>query len=160
MLTSSHKAEPIELSAKSIDLVPKMTSNTTPSGEAIASGEHPGYDAYKAFDKELGSSKWVDSTSALPKYIGYIFPNKTKVGRVVIVNELSTPTQGIKQCKVEALNDSNVWIQLTAYIVEMGQGETKEITIENPDYYQAYRVRVISGYSSFVGIAELYLYDR
>lgn len=57
-------------------LVPTMTSNTTPSGEASGSGVYSGNDYYKAFDGD-DSTYWY--TTATSGNVNYEFPNSTTV---------------------------------------------------------------------------------
>ena len=54
-------------------LVPVMTSDTTPSGQALSNSVLTGNDAYKAFDNDT-STIW-GANHASSAYIGYDFEN-------------------------------------------------------------------------------------
>ena len=62
-----------------IGLIPKMTSNTTPSGEATGSNYKSGqlYRAYYAFDQDISTIADLNYGTAYPLnwYTRYIFPN-------------------------------------------------------------------------------------
>ncbi len=74
--------------------VPTMTSNTAPSGQAIADSEYPDGDlfyAYKAFDGD-DSSPWCNARGNTG-YIGYKFPKKVRVNKLCLItsNDINSP---------------------------------------------------------------------
>lgn len=65
--------------------VPTMTSNTAPSGEAYASYNASGYQAYKAFDgDDTMSSLWLGESGKTGQYVGYVFPNNVKIYKCIM----------------------------------------------------------------------------
>lgn len=73
-----------------VGLVPKMTSNNTPSGVAFASTEYDSsYEAWKAFDED-SSTGWGSSINdGVGSYIGYIFTEPKCVKRLKLYNVAS-----------------------------------------------------------------------
>ena len=65
--------------------VPKMTSDTTPSGTVIYSSQaaSSGYYGWEAFDRNTssGGDFWFSGAGTAPHYIGYIFTENVKVCR-------------------------------------------------------------------------------
>ena len=65
--------------------VPRMTSNTAPSGEASASSVQSGYPAWKAFNKDAITVQGWTSTSPTDAWIAYDFGKEVKVNAIDIV---------------------------------------------------------------------------
>ena len=63
--------------------VPVMTSNTTPSGEVIATNSA---NAYKAFDGVYGDTAEFYLPRSVGSYIGYLFTENTKISKVKFVS--------------------------------------------------------------------------
>lgn len=61
--------------------VPTMTSNTTPYGIALASGQHISQEAYRAFDSNT-STYWANTSGTLG-WIAYMFTQAVKVYKIV-----------------------------------------------------------------------------
>ena len=92
--------------------IPKMTSNTAPSGVASASG-YIAYtnDYYMAFD-DNNSTYWYGSTSTTytNQYIQYMFASACRVCVVVPENTNATGFGG--SWSLQASNDGNTWADL------------------------------------------------
>ena len=58
--------------------IPTMTSNTTPSGEVFASSNYSGVQPYYACDGN-DSNKWYANVTNAVSYIGYGFPQSTRI---------------------------------------------------------------------------------
>lgn len=63
--------------------VPTMTSNTAPSGKAVATSATSGYEAYKAFDNNDNTFWKLSGDGALTGHIGYMFPNAVNVKKAI-----------------------------------------------------------------------------
>lgn len=75
-----------DLVTELVNLIPLMTSNTTPSGVASASSEY--FAAYKAMDGDVGTY-WCSSGNA-PQYLGYGFiEDKTVVSYTITYGNAS-----------------------------------------------------------------------
>lgn len=104
--------------------VPKMTSNTTPSGEAFADSKQLGNDYYNLFD-DVDEPYWntQNYSGNLPESVGFgydfghggISPRLTmlqNVNRSVVIAEY------IKTFKIQASNDKVNWTDLTDVITK------------------------------------------
>ena len=70
--------------------VPTMTSNTTPSGECIASTSITQYPPFQAFDGN-DSTIWAP-TAGGEQYVGYVFPQAVKIFKIrCLVNSQQYP---------------------------------------------------------------------
>ena len=90
--------------------VPTMTSNTTPSGNVIASYEQSGNYAYKAFDGN-DNTFWNTYGSGDPtanQWIGYSFTRAVGVRMAIIVGRLGETYNTIKDYKIQGSNDGFV----------------------------------------------------
>lgn len=121
--------------------VPKMTSNTAPSGEAFASSYYSGYPAWKAFNQS--TEDYWGIAAGLPyknQYIGYDFESPIWVYK--IESWVSNGKQNTDYV-IEASNDKTNWT-----IIKNGlhQGGGK-ITIIPDNYqvkYRYYRLKFLS----------------
>ena len=91
--------------------VPTMTSNTSPSGEAIADSRYISGDAfyaYKAFDGD-DSSPWCNARGNTG-YIGYKFPKKVRVNKLCLItcNDANS-AYTIKDFDVYGTDDETNW---------------------------------------------------
>lgn len=94
--------------------VPAMTSDTTPSGEVIKSGEFLSYASWKAFNQSELNGWTNDSTAPYihaDNYVGYIFPNNVGIASCDILWKYYNQTSTIKG-KIQA-NIDNVWTDVT-----------------------------------------------
>ena len=99
-------------------LVPKMTSDTTPSGTASASTVYQNnvsnYGAWRAFDGDDSSSRWISASGGYDdgSWIEYVFPYDVRILRaylhgIIIGNGEAPPNK----FKIQAyINDS--WVDL------------------------------------------------
>ena len=128
-------------------LVPVMTSDNTPSGEAFASGEAAGYGAYRAFDGN-NSTEWscyggTGAQYAVNQWVAFDFETPTIVNKIFILpgNAGNTSSSGcrVKNYRIEASNDKVSWDILTnhTYTASNSAGET--VTFTNNTAYRYYR---------------------
>lgn len=150
--------------------VPTMTSNTTPSGEALANAEATSaYAAWKAFDNvPVGTTDyWGVNTST--GWVGYHFTNPVIIKRFTIRTGINTttPTYGVKTFKIEASNDGFVNDVHELSDVFTFNNAASEITadIQNNTAYLYYRVNCLSGFSyqgqevCYVAKLQFYAYE-
>ena len=142
-----------------IPLVPKMTSNTTPSGEAGASTEYPSTYAYEAFDWD-DSSDWASSQgTGGNEYIYYHFPTAKIVNgvkfkpfqdRVGTYKILGAHTQNINNA-VELYSGST-----TAY------DTFDEAYFENTTPYEYYYFLIVTSRAAngYCGLRRLQFYEK
>lgn len=117
-------------------LVPKMTSNTTPSGVASANNYYgSGYEAYKAFDGN-SSTHWSSTLrGASSGYLRYQFSSAVCVKKAYVYNGASQ----INTLQVEGSNNGTDWTPISEVITTQGGGEEIYIPCTNNSdfiYYQ------------------------
>lgn len=138
--------------------VPTMTSNTTPSGEAISGGIDTGYPNYYAFDGNDSTSFASSQTQSnfSSGYIGYLFTNSICVKRVKgIMNVVTSLSSTSIVVAIEASNDGTNWTTLKDAITINFSGAAGtemrtniDISVNNTSYYRRYRVRGVSANSN------------
>ncbi len=93
------------------ELVPTMTSNTTPSGTCFGKDKYGSQDYYYAFDKNdttaIHSSNYSSTTDW---YIGYKFDTINDVGRVDYVFSQAQSTAITFTVKVQSSMDGITWV--------------------------------------------------
>lgn len=116
--------------------VPTMTSNTTPSGQCIGSGETSTY--YKAFDGDNSTYFYIRNNTGYSDYVGYTFTAAVKVFKVgVIVGAVVLYIEGLNGASWESIGEIK------------GAGSTLVYTRISPNSsYSNYRVRLKTPYGS------------
>ena len=126
--------------------VPKMTSNSTPSGAASASSIYgAGYEAWRALDEE--PSTFWNSDGTYPsgsEWIRYSFPADVHITRMTILpfGEPYSP----KNCVIE-FSANGTSFSPAKSISLMVDGE-QEVDISQYGFYRHWRLRVTSGHSA------------
>ena len=149
--------------AKSEALVPAMTDNTHPSGEAFASVSYSTNLPYKAFDNNT-STYWNTSSNS-NEYVGYTFTSaKIVTGISLLPDFTGTSTYNkVKNFKVQGSNDGFV-----SDINDLYEGtaeSTNSPTVQrfnfaNSTAYTSYRLFVIDTYSTAnIGVISLQFYN-
>ena len=129
-------------------LVPTMTSNTTPSGECITSGIYSaGFEAYKVFDGN-DSTKWA-ADGKTNKWVGYVFPNATKVGKVFLQNPTDSgySPQGVKTFKIQYSDNGTDWTDATD-TKTIAQAGNLTVDIEHNNAHRYWRMLELTMYSA------------
>ena len=148
LMSSNNAVDYLLRSKKFIDnrLVPKMTSNTAPSGIASASSELLTYEAYMAFDRDI-KSKWEATTTGGTQtgYLQYDFGEPTKVAGLKLVNwsVSGTYTQTLKNITVSGSNDGNTFTTITSENVNISEDKYEYTKVFNAEY-NIYRVSITS----------------
>lgn len=135
--------------------VPKMTTNTAPSGEASAYGGGSG--AYFAFDGNYSQS-W-NAENANPNWIQYKFTEK-KVINGIYFSLANGNTKRIKTWTLQASND-NFASDASTIDIASGTGNDNEklITFNNSTAYQYYRLFNTVDSGNNTAILELQFYS-
>jgi hypothetical protein len=126
--------------------VPTMTSNTTPSGEAIGGTEDGTPMRYKAFDNN--TSTYNNLYGQL--WCGYHFTQSVKVNKAKYQPFYSSSMARAHTIYVEASNDGTNWIELFSEEVTTAQEQQystnpKYYIIPNNQRYEYYRFRANPG---------------
>lgn len=94
-----------------IPLIPLMTSNTTPAGEAFGSSIYNAeFDYFNAFNEN--SNGWVSKTGNTGEYIVYDFAKQVFPRQIGIkYNEITSGTT--RHVKIQASNDNDIYIDIS-----------------------------------------------
>ena len=125
--------------ANYIPLVPKMTSNTTPSGECSASVIYgAGYEAYRAFDGDSATrcAPYNTSNVSVDHYVAYEFENPCIVDKAVVtIGGTNTPS---RTYKFQGYNGTS-WVDVSESFTN-ASGTFEHIIDTQGIAYQGYRI--------------------
>lgn len=134
-------------------LVPKMTSNTTPSGygTCFASSSYSGYYPYFAFDGETNpQGGWSPASGGVGQYCGFQFISP----QTVVAVRMKQPSLRISSFRIEGSNNGNNWDNLGDFTVSNNDTMYNLTTSGSYTYYRLY----ITGTSAAVALAVLQFY--
>ena len=141
--------------------VPTMTSNTTPSGEAIVSHSYNDivYPPYYAFDGNASTVASFGLNNSI-SWLGYYFPSKVRVNRIGLKNHINGEDRIIKFI-LQAF-DGNDWINISDNINNPTGNTLNYFNVSNSIYYNKYRIRVVEAVNAefWTNVAELQFYGR
>ena len=151
------------------ELIPEMTSNTTPSGVASAKSTNTtsGYEAYRAFDGN-GSTRWTSLINTTDQWIQYKFDNPKVVSKIKILAGATNiqPTYKDMSFVLQGSNDGTLFTDLkTGDILAADNLTDKYIFLDNEDSYLYYRLQ-FTGYNvvysggTWTCILELQMYEK
>lgn len=142
------------------NLIPAMTSATTPSGVATSSGDYSStYAKWKAFDHLNGATNsWMGPTGTTG-YIGYQFPAAHVVTRYAVTSRNVAWSGAPKTWTFEGSNNGSTWVTLDAQTDITSWAATpnvrKVFDFVNTTAYAYYRLDITASNGSYVGIGEL-----
>ncbi len=132
------------------NVIPKMTSNTSPGGKASVSSEWStsgSYAAYKAFDHATnGIEGWASKSTS--GWLEYEFLEAKCITKYTLQSRSQvsyTIKESPKNWTFEAWNNVlNKWIVLDerSGVTDWNFGVKKEFTFKNTNYYTRYRINV------------------
>lgn len=149
-------------------LIPPMTSNTAPIGEASASSTltagNDTYYPYMAFDKNTASAEacWI-STSGSGSWLQYQFTKAVTVNTIEITNRYRSDNKNVyapKEFIVQGSNNGSSWTNLATLTNAKTDSAVKHsYEFENNTAYTYYRLLFNSVYgASNIAIGELQMY--
>lgn len=143
------------------NLIPKMTSNTAPSGVVSASSEYSSlYAAYFAFDR--GSNSWVSLDNQSENWIAYDFGKKQKVTQYAVTSYNHSERQFDPKSWTFEGWDGVDWVALDNQVNQSftASAQKKVYTSSVQGEFSKYRLKVsaING-STRVAIGELEMFD-
>ncbi|MHA6530164.1 discoidin domain-containing protein [Paenibacillus sp. BAC0078] len=149
-----------------INLIPKMTSNTSPSGIASASSEWgTAHQAFSAFDGIINDRGWASVQGTPYGWISYEFPQVTIVNKYSLlprVDNIDYKTESPKDWTFEGWNGEN-WVILDTQknISGWTQGEPKIFSFTNQIAFIKYRLNISknNGKAEFVTLGSLKMYN-
>jgi hypothetical protein len=162
-LNSTKRIQGVNITAGNI--IPIMTSSTSPEGEVIFSDEQTNFEAFRAFDKKLGSNKpWMTNNGVNTGYIGYRFTSPRRIVKYSINSRTDNSSfpNSPKSWTFEGSQDGVDWevIDTQINIVSWtSTGEEKSFQLKNNKDYIYYRVNITESNSSLVAIAELKMFE-
>jgi len=151
------------------NVIPIMTSNTTPSGEVSASGYSSTYYPYKAFDGIKNNDNNMLLFNAVQGWLQYKFPFPKKIIKYGVTGHHNATwvSESPKDWTFEASNDGVNWVILDTVTNQTGWGaaQTRYFTINNDSYYLYYRINVTANnsgsdnYRTAISELEMFEYD-
>lgn len=138
------------------NLIPIMTSNTTPSGVAEDSSHYSTTPAWKAFDNNIyylsgGTNSW--GTTGISGWLSYEFPTPRNITKYTIHTNVygNTINPFPRDWTFEAW-DGAKWIILDtrSNVTDWTNGIKKEFIFNNVSLYSKYRINVTSNVSGTV----------
>ena len=151
--------------AEGTPLIPKMTSNTTPSGIASASSSNSPYTPYKAFGKNYPSSSdmWMPNLSDFSPWIQYEFDTPQIVKKVGVYQSVisNAKDRALKTYELLGSNDGTTFDSLGyGGALQAELGDYKLNIFNNTKSYKIYRIRIIEAHSRtkqiYIGDIQLY----
>lgn len=147
------------------NMIPTMTSYTTPSGVVSASSEYGGFPAWMAFDKIYDiSNAWITSNGTITGWLAYDFGTIKTIGKYTIrprMNDTYGIVESPKNWTFEGWSGSQ-WVVLDTQtnISTWQAGIVKEFIITNPQSFSKYRINITAnnGNASFTGIGEMEMF--
>lgn len=135
-----------------VALVPTMTSNTEPSGEAAASSAQSGADAYRVFDGDKTTYWNCTSTTGT---VQYHFENP-----VIITSVYAYVASNNQTVSIEASNDGTNWTTLVeSFALTGGTEETKDVTSAAAYTYARATVTKQAGSTAWLHELQFYGYE-
>ena len=121
---------------KAKGLVPVMTSNTAPYGEALTNSTFSSsFNAYNAFNEGVANG-WIPAVGVKNIYLAYRFVNPTIVKKYsAVINKSNSPSDATIEFK--ASNNGVDWVSLDTFTTTAG---TTEREIENNTPYLYYGI--------------------
>ena len=138
--------------------VPTMTSNTAPSGEAIASGVYSSATPnYYAFDNN--STTYWGGAQAINGWIGYKFTNRVCVRKVKVSTELAYSVYG-NSGKIQYSDNNSTWTDVPNSSTTL-DNTTKTVNISDVGYHLYWRLYcTTTGSVNTFNVNELQFYGR
>ena len=139
---------------------PTMTSNTTPSGVASASGvfqNQAQYYAYKALDNST-STTWIGIADSVSGWLKYDFGSAKEIYYMRINKQVNVAPKNVK---VQGSNDDSTYVDLTSVITIENTTDWQDLLINNnPTAYRYYKLVISDSYSTQPYVREWEFYGR
>lgn len=128
------------------NIIPKMTSDTAPSGIAFASTMAATSNPFKAFNRieYPTDGYWMPGTGDLPQWVGYEFPVAKKICKYTLgVINWTDVGRRPRNWEFQGSNDGIDWITLDSQSdMSFAAGERKSFIFNNSNSYTKYRVYI------------------
>ncbi|MGE8033851.1 discoidin domain-containing protein [Lysinibacillus sp. NPDC093692] len=131
------------------NLIPIMTSDTTPSGQSFGDSLLESlYNYWYAFNN-VDSQSWTSKNTAFPHYIGYEFTHKTKITQYTIRSrnfDNNDLTAMAKSWEFQGSDDNSNWVTIDTRtnIVWTSKAQDMDFLLGRAVEYKYYRLKVIA----------------
>lgn len=167
VLLSSQSGEAYSLkgSDPNVNIIPTMTTDTTPSGVVSGSFYYSSFQFYKAFDNDLSSASGWYANSNRPTdghWIQYKFDSPKTINKIKLTSFLVRSGQyGIKQFIFQGSNDGIAYNNLTSSDSHPNSNSTVEYKFTNEREYLFYKLIIVSSYAGAgeAGIVALEMFE-
>lgn len=140
-------------------LVPKMTSNTAPSGEVFGSNIASATPKYTAFDRD--TSTIVNNDSGIQIELGYKFDSAIKVYFASVTNRTNATPYAIKDFTIKGSADGTTYTDLGSGTATNTSGATTRVVLSDNTNCLYFKMANTTAYdSSYVRVAEVQFYGR
>lgn len=164
LLLSNNKTYSIKNSGYTPNVIPAMTSNTTPSGIASASGYYGSDLPYKAFDHSFGNRpQWfVNSTKPIGgHWLQYKFDQPKCINKIKLYSiMIRTGQHTIKEFYFQGSNDGSAYKTLFSN-THPNSAEGIDYFFQNDNYYLYYKIVIQNSYGNQneAGVYELEMFE-
>lgn len=126
-------------------LIPKMTSNTTPSGVASGSSyDSSDYEPYKAFDDDIQTAWVPNTTNGAGEWISYKFEKPVCVKKVALGVMQAKQYTHETTFKIQASNNGSDWVDISENLVNNVPVDVQSYNINNNKEYLYYKLYIVS----------------
>lgn len=144
------------------ELVPKMTSNTTPSGEAFASSSYQDdvttYGAWRAFDGDDTGNRSQYTKQEVNAYLGYEFEEPVTVYSLKLIGMSNLYSSRNPSGYLQGSNDGTTWENIKA--INYRNAQTVTDVLSSGARYKAFRVYNSSNSSEYLQTLTLQFYTE
>jgi hypothetical protein len=159
ILSSDGEYKSAKIGDPNTNLIPTMTSNTSPSGKANASSVYDVNYAWKAFDKVTTGNGWL-SNGTTNQWLSYEFDSVKYISKYTIMATYNTSTVP-KNWTFEGSNDGVTWTVLDTRtnVTDWILNTKKEFIIDknNVKPFKIYRINISAnnGGANYIHIGEM-----
>lgn len=143
------------------NLIPKMTSNTLPSGVASASNEFS-Y-AYRSFDGDFATISSAWGSNETTAWLRYDFLKPEVIEQYVIYPQTTATDRAPKDWTFEGSNDGITWnvLDTQSNITGWVDSTPKKFTFSNSNLYKDYRINITGNNGSqYLALSELEMMSK
>ncbi|KZE65186.1 hypothetical protein AV545_04480 [Paenibacillus jamilae] len=145
------------------NLIPTMTSNTTPSGAASASSEYGDrWKAWNAFDHMVDDYGWVAANGNTTGWLCYKFPSSIRITRYTITMRSGSHAESPNTWTIEGSSDGAVWSVLdTRSNISFSTNLSQNFDFANYNFYSYYRINITKNNGGgLLRISEMEMYTK
>ncbi|PIH59769.1 hypothetical protein CS562_07470 [Paenibacillus sp. LK1] len=152
----------LNMHLKSENIIPIMTSNTSPAGVASASGNFSEREPYRAFNRsdQTTTDHWL--VQQVKGWLSYEFSEPMIIQKYSLEIYKGYESRAPRSWTFEGLSDNGVWIILDTISSQTGWNANikREFSFLNSNYYKRYRINITqnNGDTGYVGIHNMEMF--